>query len=133
MRSCLRKNGQWTIPQLHKVCRIGEWSISYMHSKVEKNFSCSGKNLMKHQILLISWQAVKDFVFVLIYLDCSVQRCTCKLIIIFGIDHNLHNIMSMTFKNLLKLPIFIPIPKFDQHVICAKYIKTHISCIHTGE
>ena len=36
-----------------KVCLIGEWSIFYMHSKVGKNFSCLGKNLMKHRILLI--------------------------------------------------------------------------------
>lgn len=52
------------------------------------------------------------------YLDCSVQRSTSKLVVILGIDDNLHHVMSVALKYLSALPFLIPVPKFDQHIIC---------------
>lgn len=34
------------------------------------------------------------------YLNCSVQGSTGKLIVVLGVDDNLHNIMSVTLKHL---------------------------------
>jgi hypothetical protein len=52
-----------------------------------------------------------------LYLDGPVQRGTGELVIIFGVDHNLHNIMGVSFKHLWTGPFFIPVPEFYKHVI----------------
>lgn len=52
------------------------------------------------------------------YLNCSVKGGASKLIVILGVDDDLHNIMSMTLKHLAACPLLVPVPKFDQHVIC---------------
>ena len=45
-----------------------------------------------------------------LYLDCSVQRSTSKLVVILGVDDNLHHIMGVALKHLRALPLFIPVP-----------------------
>lgn len=54
------------------------------------------------------------------YLDGPVQRCTGELIVIFGIYHNLHNVMCVSFKHLWTRPFFIPVPELNKHVIYTK-------------
>lgn len=39
------------------------------------------------------------------------------MVVVLGIDDNLHDIMSVTLKHLAAGPLLLPVPQFDQHVI----------------
>ena len=52
-----------------------------------------------------------------VYLDGSVQGCTCKLVVVFGVDNDLHHIMGVALEHLTALPFSVPVPQFDQHVV----------------
>lgn len=56
----------------------------------------------------------------ILYLDCPIQRGTGKLIIVFWVYDNLHDIMCVSFKHLRTRPFFIPVPEFNKHVIYKK-------------
>lgn len=47
------------------------------------------------------------------YFYSPVQRRTSKCVIIFGVHHYLHYIVSMTFKYLGTGPLFFPIPQLN--------------------
>lgn len=51
------------------------------------------------------------------YFDCSVQRGTSELVVIFGVDNNHHDVMGMSLKYLTTLPLLVPIPELYGHVI----------------
>lgn len=51
------------------------------------------------------------------YLNGPVQRGTGKLVIVFGVDHNLHDVVSVPLKHLTARPLSVPVPQLDQHVI----------------
>lgn len=55
-----------------------------------------------------------------LYLNRPVQGGTSKLVVVLGIDDNLHDIVSVTLKHLAARPLLLPVPQFDQHVICAE-------------
>ena len=55
-----------------------------------------------------------------LYLNRPVQGGTGKLIVVLGVDDNLHDIVSVTLKHLAARPLLLPVPQFDQHVICAE-------------
>lgn len=52
-----------------------------------------------------------------LYLDGSVQGSAGKLVVVFGVDDDLHDIVGVTFKHLTAGPLFLPVPQLDQHVI----------------
>lgn len=52
------------------------------------------------------------------YLDSSIQRSAGKLVVVFGVDDNLHDVVGVTLKHLGTGPFLLPVPQFDQHVIC---------------
>ena len=51
------------------------------------------------------------------YLDGPIQRRGGKRIAILRVELDLHDIVSMTFKDLGALESSIPVPEFDRHVI----------------
>ena len=56
-------------------------------------------------------------VCVCVYLNSSVQRRTGKLVVVFGVDDNLHDVVSVALKHLTTGPLPVPVPQLDQHVI----------------
>lgn len=56
-------------------------------------------------------------VCVCVYLNSPVQRGTGKLVVISGVDDNLHDIVSVSLKHLTAQPLSVPVPQLDQHVI----------------
>ena len=52
----------------------------------------------------------KDIVILLSNLDSSVQRGTCKCVVVLGIYDNLHHIVGVSFEHLRTGPFFLPIP-----------------------
>jgi len=54
---------------------------------------------------------------VLTYLDGSVQRCTRKLVVVLGVDDNLHDVVCVALKYLTAGPFLLPVPQLYQHVI----------------
>lgn len=57
------------------------------------------------------------------HLKSSVQRGTSKLVIVFGVEHNLHHVVSVPLKHLSAQPLLVPVPQLDQHVV---WKHTHI-------
>lgn len=45
-----------------------------------------------------------------LYLNCPVQRGTGKLVVIFWIDDNLHDVVRVTLKHLAARPLLVPVP-----------------------
>ena len=50
-------------------------------------------------------------------LDCPVQTSGCEGVGIFWIDRETHDIMTVSFKDLHTLPLSVPIPQLDGHVV----------------
>lgn len=51
------------------------------------------------------------------YLDGSVQRCTRKLVVVFRVDDNLHDVVCVALKHLTAGPFLLPVPELYQHVV----------------
>lgn len=65
-----------------------------------------------------------------LYLNRPVQGRTGKLVVILGVDYNLHDIVSVTLKHLAARPLLLPVPQFDQHVICTEREIHSYMCAH---
>lgn len=52
-----------------------------------------------------------------VYLYTPVQRSTGKLVVVFGVEDDVHHIVTVTPKHLNTRPLFLPVPQLDQHVI----------------
>ena len=51
------------------------------------------------------------------HLDGPVEGGTGKLVVVLGVEYNHHHIVGVTLKHLTALPLLIPVPQLDQHVI----------------
>ena len=51
------------------------------------------------------------------YLYGSVERGADKLVVVFGVEYGHHDAMGVSLKYLRTLPLLVPVPKLDQHVI----------------
>lgn len=47
----------------------------------------------------------------------SVEGGTDKLVVVFGVEYDHHDVMGMSLKHLRTLPLLFPVPELDQHVI----------------
>lgn len=45
-----------------------------------------------------------------VYLNCPVQGGTGKLVVVLGVDDNLHDIVCVTLKHLAARPLLLPVP-----------------------
>ena len=63
------------------------------------------------------------------HLDASVQGCGGKLVVVLGVDDNLHDVVRVSLKHLGAGPLLVPVPQLDQHVVCID-MRTHT---HTHE
>jgi len=52
--------------------------------------------------------------------NASVEGSRSKSVRVLGVEHNLHHIMGVPFKNLSTGPVVFPVPKFDKHIIGAR-------------
>lgn len=50
-------------------------------------------------------------------LHSSVQRSTRKLVTVFGVEDDVHDVVTVTLKHLNARPLSLPVPQLDQHVI----------------
>lgn len=51
---------------------------------------------------------------------CSIQRCTSKCVVVLRVEHNLHDVVRMSFEDALACPHLVPVPQLNQHVITAR-------------
>ena len=51
------------------------------------------------------------------YLNGPVQRGAGKLVVVFGVDDDLHDVVRVALKHLAARPLLVPVPQLDQHVI----------------
>lgn len=51
------------------------------------------------------------------HLDRSVQRGAGKLVVVLGVDDNLHDVVRVSFEHLRARPLLVPVPELDEHVI----------------
>lgn len=117
----------YLICNLFLLNEMSSWAEEHVHVLCEGDFCCQQAPFDNHvstftctvmlQNVKVLW-LVQYYTQVSFYLDCSVQRSTSKLVVILGIDNNLHHIMRVALKHLSTLPFLLPIPKFDQHIIC---------------
>lgn len=54
------------------------------------------------------------------YLNGPVKGGTGKLVVVFGVDDNVHDVVSVSVEHLTTHPLSLPVPQFDQHVICER-------------
>ena len=53
------------------------------------------------------------------HLDGAIQRGGCKCVGVLWVEHHLHYVVAVPFKDLGARPPAIPIPQLDQHVVGA--------------
>ena len=51
------------------------------------------------------------------YLDGFVKRCTRKLVVVFWVESQGHDIPTMAFKCLGARPVLFPVPELDHTII----------------
>lgn len=44
------------------------------------------------------------------YLDGSVQRRAGELVVVFGVDDDLHDVVSVPLEHLAARPLLVPVP-----------------------
>ena len=47
------------------------------------------------------------------YLDGSVQRSAGKLVVVFRVDDDLHDVVGVALEHLAARPLLLPVPQLD--------------------
>lgn len=53
------------------------------------------------------------------YLDSPIERCRRESIGILGVENELHDVVGVPFEHLNALPVLVPIPQLNNHIIRA--------------
>lgn len=92
---------------------ITAFCLLYLHLNLKTSFF---SYLGPETIFVLYFKHLHEIVRVA-YLKSSVQRGTSKLVIVFGVEDNLHNVVSVPLKHLSAQPLLVPVPQLDQHVV----------------
>ena len=122
--------GRQTLSTLHctpSLLLITDPTIHVKHwlKSTKTNVLCMSKCTM---------YIIRYFVFSSnMYLDSPIQGSTGKLIVILRVDNDLHHIVGVSLKHLTTLPLLIPVPQLNQHVIWESATKPNASLVSSPE
>lgn len=51
------------------------------------------------------------------YLHSRVKTGTGECVVVFRVDHDLHNVVGVPLEHLLAGPVAVPVPQLDQEVV----------------